>query len=385
MLVRNGSVHDGLGSVTQQDVRILDGKIAALGTLSPEADEEIFDATGMEILPGFVQAISVFGINGNATEIRPSSNDNDEKSNPIMPELDGFYAFNGRAATSQQLGAFGLTAIGIAPTDNNLFGGTVAAFSVEGVNPYRMSLGRDLAMMASVTPNLKTTYGTRQLAPMTRMWIFTTFAEQLRKAAEYKEEEGKPKDDKLAAIRRVVEGELPLIVACDSAPAAERVHEFTAPYEKLRLVLLNGFGLTGEEQWIIENKIPIIVRTAPYPMDEYAMTLSLKAMAKLQDAGVPVALSGECSNAFAAREDLLWNASEMMRVVHDGEKVLPMITSAPAKILGIDDKVGSIEVGKRADIVIWSADPMQTYQAHIVRTYQGGDVIYREGDEMKCL
>lgn len=385
MLVRNGSVHDGLGSVTQQDVRILDGKIAALGTLAPEADEEIFDATGMEILPGFVQAISVFGINGNATEIRPSSNDNDEKSNPIMPELDGFYAFNGRAAASQQLGAFGLTAIGIAPTDNNLFGGTVAAFSVEGVNPYRMSLGRDLAMMASVTPNLKTTYGTRQLAPMTRMWIFTTFAEQLRKAAEYKEEEGKPKDDKLAAIRRVVEGELPLIVACDSAPAAERVHELTAPYEKLRLVLLNGFGLTGEEQWIIENKIPIIVRTAPYPMDEYAMTLSLKAMAKLQDAGVPVALSGECSNAFAAREDLLWNASEMMRVVHDGEKVLPMITSAPAKILGIDDKVGSIEVGKRADIVIWSADPMQTYQAHIVRTYQGGDVIYREGDEMKCL
>ena len=385
MLIQNGNVHDGLGHVLKQDVRIADGLITALGTLRPEAGEEVFDAAGMEVLPGFVQALSVWGIMDNTTEIRPSSNDNDEKSNPITPELDGFYAFNGRAATAQQLGAFGLTSCGVAPTDNNLFGGTIAAFSVDGLNPYKMVLGRGLGMMASVTPNLKTTYGARQMAPMTRMWIFTNLAEQLRKAAEYKEEPEKPKDDKLAAIRRVVDGELPLFVSCDSALAAQRVHEITAPYEKLRLVLVNGFGLTGEEQWIIEKKIPIIVRTASLPLDEFAMTLSLPAMAKFAQAGVPVALSGENSNAFAAREDLLWNASEMMRVMHDGEQVLSMVTSIPARILGIDDKVGSIETGKRADIVLWSADPMLTYQAKIVRTYQGGEIIYKEGDAMKCL
>lgn len=385
MLIQNGCVHDGLGHARKQDVRIKAGSIEALGALSPETGEEVFDATGMEILPGFVQALSVWGVMGNATEIRPSSNDNDEKSNPIMPELDGFYAFNGRAATAQQLGAFGLTACGVAPTDNNLFGGTIAAFSIDGVNPYKMVLGRDLGMMASVTPNLKATYGARQVAPMTRMWIFTNLAEQLRKASEYKEEPEKPKDEKLAAIRRVTAGELPLFIACDSALAAQRVHEITAPYEKLRLVLVNGFGLTGEEQWIIEKKIPIIVRTASHPLDADAMKLSLSAMAKFQQAGVPVALSGENSNAFAAREDILWNAAEMMRVVHDGERVLPMVTSVPAKILGIDDKVGSIEPGKRADLVIWSADPMQTYQARVIRTYQGGEVIYKQGDAMKCL
>ena len=53
MLIQNGSVHDGLGHVLKQDVRIADGLITALGTLRPEAGEEVFDAAGMEVLPGF--------------------------------------------------------------------------------------------------------------------------------------------------------------------------------------------------------------------------------------------------------------------------------------------------------------------------------------------
>ena len=116
MLIKNGRVHDGLGTVSVRDIRIGDGLIQTIGEdLSAAADEEVFDAAGMEILPGFVHALSSWGVNGSTTEIRPSSEDNSEKSNPITPELDAFYAFNGRAATAQQLGAFGLTSCGVAP------------------------------------------------------------------------------------------------------------------------------------------------------------------------------------------------------------------------------------------------------------------------------
>lgn len=386
MLIIGGNIHDGLGKVYKTNLRVENGLIAQMGEgLVPNAGEEVFDATGMEILPGFVQAISNWGVNGSATEIRPSSNDNDERSNPITPELDGFYAFNGRAATAQQLGAFGLTSCGVAPTDNNLFGGTIAAFEVDGINPYKMLISRDIAMMASVTVNLKTTYGLRQMAPMTRMWIYTNFSEQLRKAKDYKEEEGKPKDDKLTALKRVVEGELPLFVSCDSITAIEHVRDICENFPDLKLVIVNGFGLQGDEDWIIEKNVPLIVRTAPYTMDEYAMELNLAGIAKLVDKGAQIALSGSYSNSFAAREDMLWACAEMMRVMHDSDKVLSMATSIPAKIMGIDDKLGSIECGKRADIVIWSADPMASYQAKIIRTYQGGKEIYKEGDEMKCL
>ena len=385
MLIKNGTIHDGLGTVKREDLRIADGLIQTIGAnLTPMEGEEVFDATGMEILPGFVQAISNWGVNGGIQEIRPSSNDNDERSNPIMPEMDAFYAFNGRAATYQQLVAFGLTACGVAATDNNLFGGTIAAFTTEGLNPYKMCLKRHIGMMASVTPNLKRTYGAK-MAPQTRMWIFANFADQLRKAADYKQEADKPVDEKLAALKKVVEGQLPLFVSCDSLLAAQRVREITENYPDLKLVLVNGYGITGDEEWIIENKIPVIARPASMPMDKDAMALDLKAMAKLMEKGVPVAMGGCNSNSLSAREDMLWNSAAMMRVLHDSEKVLPMVTSVPAKILGIDDKTGSLQEGLRADIVIWSANPLETYQAHIVRTILGGEVIYKEGDEMKCM
>ncbi len=386
MLIKNGNLHDGCGSVKKGDLRIVDGKIAQIGEkLEAAGTEAVFDASGMEVLPGFVQAISLWGVNGSMQEIRPSSNDNDERSNPITPELDAFYAFNGRAASVQQLGAYGVTSCGVAPSDNNLFGGTIAAFAVEGVNPYKMCLKRNIGMMASVTPNLKKTYGTRPAAPMTRMWIFTNFAEQLRKAFEYKETQDKPADDKLAALQKVVKGELPLFVSCDSLTAVERVREITDQYPDLKLILVNGFGLTGEEEWIAQRKIPLIVRTASNPMEEDAMTLDLKAIAALAKKGVPVALSGTYTNSLPIREDLLWNGAEMMRVLHDPEQVLSMITSTPAKILGMEDQVGALKEGLRADIVIWSGHPMKTYQAKVVRTYQAGRVIYKEGDEKTCM
>ena len=115
------------------------------------------------------------------------------------------------------------------------------------------------------------------------------------------------------------------------------------------------------------------------------LELDLGAVARLMQAGVPVALSGSCGNSLNAREDLLWNSAEMMKVLHDSEAVLKMVTSIPAAILGIDQLTGSLRPGLRADLVIWSGNPMQTYQAHIVRTYLGGQVIYQEGDEMKCM
>ena len=78
MLIKNGRIHDGLGAVKEEDLRLTDGLIQAMGRdLAPLDGEEVFDAKGMEILPGFVQAISNWGVNGAIQEIRPSSNYND--------------------------------------------------------------------------------------------------------------------------------------------------------------------------------------------------------------------------------------------------------------------------------------------------------------------
>ena len=141
---------------------------------------------------------------------------------------------------------------------------------MDGVNPYKLCLRRDIGMMASVTPNLKQIYGKNKVAPMTRMWIYTQLKDQLKKAGDYKEEPDKPKDAKLAALKRVIDGELPLFVSADSALAAQHVWEIVRAYPALKLILVNGFGLTGHESWIIENKIPVIFRTAAAVLDKAA-------------------------------------------------------------------------------------------------------------------
>lgn len=386
MLIQGGTIHDGLGKIYKADLRIEDGRIRTISEkLLPLEGEEVLMAEGMQILPGFVQPISSWGVNGGMQEIRPSSNDNDEKSDPILPEMDAFYAFNGICSSNQQLCAFGLTTVGVAPTDNNLFGGSIAAFHTEGVNPYKLVVKRGIGMMASVTGSVKNTYKAKR-APQTSMWIFGTFEEQLRKASEYKEpENGKDKDVKLSALKKVIEGEMPLFVSCDSALNAERIHEIVKKYPKLSLVLVNGFGLSEENAWIAEEKIPVILRTANAIMDDKPMSLNLEAMTKLMEQGVDVCMSGSYANGMTAREDMLWNGIELMKLLHDSSKVLPMLTSIPAKILGIEDQVGSIQEGLSADLVLWSEDPLKSWSAVIKRTIQAGEVVYKEGDAWKCM
>lgn len=388
MLIANGTVHDGKGNVYLANVRITNGTITEVAPeLAAHEGEEVFDATGMEVMPGFVQALGHWGVNGSMTEIRPSSQDNDELSEPITPELEAFYAFNGRAASIQQLGAWGLTAQGVAPTDNNLFGGTISVVGLSGVNPYDLLIKRNVAMAASVMGTMRDAYGKRGVAPQTRMWIFTHFDEQLRQAAAYEPKPEEKPNDKLAALKPVVEGEIPLVVSCDGPVAVAHVRDILEKYPKVKLVIANGSGLSGNEDWMLERDVSLIVRVPSSPLEEAGSpaTFSWKPIAKLMDKGVTVALSGEYSNSLGAREDLIWNAAELMKVLHDEERVLTTITAAPAKILGVEDVIGTIESGKRADICVWSANPLKTYDAHAVRTFQAGEVVYAEGDEKTCM
>ena len=103
----------------------------------------------------------------------------------------------------------------------------------------------------------------------------------------------------------------------------------------------------------------------------------------MADKGLIVALATG-ADGWEGREDLLWNAADMMKAAKNPEKVLKMMTSNPAKILGIADRKGSIAVGLDADLVIWSADPLETFQAEVEETLIRGTTVFRKGDAMRC-
>ncbi|MBQ6493049.1 MAG: amidohydrolase family protein [Erysipelotrichaceae bacterium] len=384
MLIKNGRIHDGKGKIFESDIRIEKGKILKIGKdLKAGKNEEVVNAKGLEVFPGFIQTLSSWGINGSATEIRPSSDDNDELSDPITPQLNVKYAFNGRAATVQQLGAFGLTTIGVTPTDNNLFGGTMAVFEVDGLNPFEMLIKDEIGMKASVRKNVKMIYGKRNAAPQTKMWLFEQLGEQFRKASEYKIEKGKERDMKMEALQKVLKKKMPLFLSVDTKQDALHALEILKPY-RIKLVLCNGYEIDENAKWLLDKKIPLVVRSNAMTMDETAMKLDLKGIAALSEKGLKVALSGVDSH-WQIREDVLWLGINMMRILKDEKKVLPMMTSIPAEILSVSDVTGSIEEGKRADIVLWKNNPLESYQAEIITTYMGGKAIYRKGDELRCM
>lgn len=381
MLLHNAWVHDGRGGVARQDVLVEDGVIVRVAD-HIEGDGE--DLTGMHLTPGFVDPYTFWGINGSMTEIRPSSEDNDEKSDPVTPELDIRYAFNGRAITVQQLGLYGLTAVGVVPTDSNIFGGRVAAFTTDGLNPFRMLLRGDVAVKASTTREIKKVYGKRGVAPMTKMRIFQQIASYLRQAAEYDpEKEGTQRNEKLAVLRRVVEGEMPLWITCDSAEERQRVMEIVAPYEKLRVVFTACFDLAESDLALDPARVSLIDGFDGMDCDPRTRCKDYAMLARIIEKGIPVAISCKTTSMYG-RETQLWEGYQVARVVDDPERVLSMMTLAGARLLGIDGVTGSIEAGKRADLTIWSKHPLTSFRSRVVRCMSAGRTIYQEGDEKKC-
>ena len=381
MILKNAVIHDGLGRAITGDLRIEDGLIAEVAA---HIEGEGTDLAGAHVLPGFIDTLSKWGINGTAYEIRPSSDDNDEKSDPVTPEMDVVYAFNGRAITAQQLPAFGITACGVTPSDSNVFGGQAAAFTTDGVNGYRMCLKRGVALKASVAKDVKRVYGGRSVLPTTRMGIFEIFRSNLRKAAEYDpEKEGQEKNDKLAAIRAAIDGEMPLFIAADDANDRQLVMDIVRPYEKMKVVFTMTSLLAESDLELDPERVSFIDQFACSDGDPRSMHKRFDILTKLMDKGMRVAVCAKMGHSYS-REWMLWEGMELTKHIADTEKVLPLLTSEPAKMLGIGDVTGSIEAGKRADLVIWSMDPLTDFRAKVLTTMIAGKTVYKEGDEMKC-
>ena len=378
--IKNATVHDGKGKVFKSDILIDDGKIKKIAK-NIKCDCECFDAKDKHVFPGFIDPMSSWGILGPGREIRGNAEDNDEHTDVITPEMNIIYAFNGRGINIQQLGAFGITSVGVAPSSNNLFGGLMACFDVDGINPYKMCIKEKAALKACVSESVIKYWGSKNIMPQTHMGVFQMFNEQLRKASEY---DGKKKDYKLEALKLVTDGKIPLFVVAKTPQEVHSVLHISKDY-KYKLVLASGCGLQDSEEELLKQKPAIISKMRSDDFDIDQKKGDEKFIYNLYKKGLLVGLATDVDGRMCTREDLLWNALEMYKVSKDAEACISMLTYNNAKILGIDDVTGSIEEGKRADIVIYSDHPIKKYDAVLELTLMKGKPIYKKGDAMKCF
>ena len=378
MILKNGRIHDGVGHVWNGDIRIENGIIAELGSCLSSG--QTFDLEGRNVYPGFIDPLTVWGINGSSSEVKDSSEDNEELSEPILPELDILYAVNGRAIAAQQLPAYGITACGIAPTASNLIGGQMAVFYTDGkINALRSLAKPEAAMVCSVSNRVKQVFGGRGLSPMTKMGTFHMLEQILRQAWNFDAPSG---NDKLYTLHRALDKKMPFFVYCDTAQDRQLAYEIFRPYN-VPLTFLSNDNLRSQESCFADPMVSMVCGYDGINFCHVRSRMNPALLWSYSQQGVRMMASGTGGKSYG-RENYLWSAIELMRGIHEEETVVQMMTSIPAQTLGIGDQTGSIELGKRADLVVWSGNPLKSFRARVFRTLIGGETVYKEGDVLRC-
>ena len=376
MLIQNGVVHTMEGFVIENGfVAARDGKITAVGPMSAlpvGADGPVIDAAGGHIVPGFVDAHCHLGMFGNGLGFE--ADDGNESTDPCTPHLRAIDAVNPLDRYFQEAREGGVTTVLTGPGSANPIAGQFAALKTDGRWVDEMILRAPVSMKFALGENPKSVYNERKEAPVTRMATAAIIRENLSKALEYMDKQSKAENDpdmdmpdfdaKLEALVGVLRGELPVHChahrADDIATAVRICREFG-----LRLVVVHGTEGHLISELLARENIPVI--TGPCLTDRCKPELMNQAVLALH--GVKTAICTD--HPETPIQYLPLCAAIAVRAGMDEEEALAAITINPAVIAGLEKRVGSLAVGKDADVVVTSRHPLD-WKSRVEAVFIGG-------------
>jgi imidazolonepropionase-like amidohydrolase len=319
----------------------------------------IIDGSGLTAYPGFVDAHTHLGLFGDAQDMM--GEDGNEDTNPSTPQMRALDGLNPFDFCWQEAAAAGVTTACVAPGSANPIGGMACVIKTTGVGlPAGRVLKERAALKLALGENPKRSYGPRQALPVTRMGIAALIREKLSAAREYMNKRGgedAPEfDAELDALAHVLRNKIPLHIhahrADDILTGLRLAEEFCLP-----AVLVHATQGHTIASTLAAMGVPVLC--GPLLGDRCKAELAgatPRAAGILGVAGVKTAIITDhpetpaqylpLTAGLAVREGMAW------------EDALRAITIVPAQILGIADRVGSLEIGKDADICLFAGDPL---------------------------
>lgn len=365
MLIKNATVHIGNGEIRgNSDVLIKSGKIARIGQdLNSEEEGRILDAEGLHLFPGFIDPMSSIGSMDKSYRIK----DTDEFSKPVTPLADVRYAFNPDEIMLEELYKVGITAIGAAPGNANVIGGKMAAFRTWGHNVNKMLIRDFTGLKGSVSHNVKSTYGSRNVLK-TRMGIFRELKKFLGSGAEGPHHE---------VLRPVLRGEVPLFITANTKAEIDALIHIVRDYP-IRLVICNAYQAQHCAEGIRSIDASLIMGEQVYLSKNVYNDIDLAVFGglKTRNNHLSFTISGDWGPS--GRVKYLWNAIRFFQAGLDAEEVVRLMTSEPAALLGIEDRVGQVAEGLDADLVLYTSHPVKFYDARVRCTLIQGEIVYEE-------
>ena len=364
MIIKDGNIHVGNGIVLNNyDILIENGIIKKIGKNLIQENRKIIDAQNREVFPGFIDPISNFG----CMDISFSIKDKDEISNPITPEARIKYSFNHSEIMLEELYKVGITTIGASPGNENIIGGQMSAYKTWGMNSSKMLIKESVALKGSVINCVKEQYGKRNMLPMTRMGIFSKLEEFLsNKGTEY--------EDSKRIINYVLDGKIPLFINANKTAEIYALINIIKQYN-IKLVIVGAYQSDRCFEEIKNSNISVIIGEQIYLTTSKYNETDLFKIAKLQDEGNLVSFTITGNYGPNGKVKYLWNAIELYKSGVASEDIVEMMTSNPAKMLGIDDILGTVEEGKIANLVIYTKNPIQYYDSKVVNTIIEGEIV----------
>ena len=387
-------------------ILIKDGKIAALGqNVAVGADARVIDASGKFVMPGMIDAQSrLFVIDSELNESRS-----------IAPELNILDGLDPFVKEAPEVAAQGVTAIYISPGSHSLIGGSGAVLKLNGSKDVgQMLLKGDVAVKAAIgvsANNESSSLGRladyssiREALLETKIYMHNKqksereLAEYNKKRAEYdKKKKANPaekidKPKRPARFRPNPTREVLAKVLSKEIPLQIEAHRVTDILNALRLADEFGFTLILDkctEGYMIAEEIvrrkatvilgPVSTSFADMPSLEYR-NHDIRNAAILSEKGIKLAL-GVSGRDGASSKFIALTAAMAVGSGMDRDMALRAVTLTPAEILGVADRIGSLDVGKDADIVILSGHPLDTFSQVEMVLIEGKTVFERKDQQ----
>jgi len=380
LAITNAHVVPVEGDPFDGTVVVTDGLISALGPdVSVPADAEVVDAAGQWLLPGFLDAHTHLGVHEEGEGW--AGQDTNEMTDPVTAQVRALDAINPSEVGFTDALSGGVTTVGVNPGSGNVIGGLCVALHTHGRTVDEMVLRSPVGLKSALGENPKRVYGDKGKTPSTRLGTAAVLREsfvaaqnyQVKRAnaaAEDKRFDGR--DLKLEALASVLDREIPWRQhshrADDIATAVRVAEEFG-----YQLVIDHGTEAHLIADVLADRGIPVLI--GPLFTSRSKVEVRNRSVAnpgRLARAGVEISIITD--HPVVPIHFLVYQAALAVKDGLDRETALRAITINPAKVLGVADRVGSIELGKLGDLVLWSGDPLDVMQRALTVFIRGTQV-----------
>lgn len=384
-VLTGGRLHTATDRGTiEGDLLIADGQIAAIGSVDRPAGTTVIDVDGAEVTPGLVDAHSHAGM---AEWGEPEDSDFNEGTDATTPHVSALDGFHPRDEELKHAFQSGVTSVSARMGSGNVIGGVICTMKTYGTIADEMLVAED-GMKAAMGENPKRFHGERKdRQPSTRPGVAATLRQSFTAAEDYRRrrEQARADDEPFERdigkenLVRVLDGELPLRVHAHRADDIMTVFRIAEEFgiEELSIEHATEGHLIADQ--FAERDVPAVVGPSISSATKYELrNLTFETPGILHEAGVDVAIQTDAPVLPQQHLDVCVGLA--VREGFPQEAALAAVTRTPAEILGVHDRVGTLEVGTDADIAVWDG-PFYEMGSRTQHVFVDGEHVFDRAED----